>query len=181
MVIEKLAEWPSPKTTKFLLIFGIILMIIVVPIMNYFYKLSNYPVTFVESQLSFSGAIIKSHFRTMNAEELNYYLIWVLVDYGFMFSFGSILFSLNLILARKFSEDSRWRKSGYIAAVLGALYFCCDAIENAFILAMLSDPYGFPDILAVVHSIIAVVKFCSNISSSILAILAILILLIKKK
>ena len=174
-------NWPSKKLTRTLLIFGIIFFIIIIPLMVIFYELSEYPVSFFESQLSFSGVVIKSHFSIMNAEELNYYLIWLIVDYGFMLGFSIILFSLNLILARKFDEPSIWRKLGFIGAFFGILYFCCDAIENIFIFIMLNDPLGFPDILALTHSWIALVKFIFNFSSAFLIIGAAITLFIRRR
>ncbi|MFX0027495.1 MAG: hypothetical protein ACFE8M_13925 [Candidatus Hermodarchaeota archaeon] len=181
MFFEKFNDWPSKKITRILLIIGVIFFIIIIPLMIVFYELSDYPVSFFESQLSFSGAVIKFHFSFMNAEELNYYLIWLIVDYGFMLGFGIIYFSLDLILARKFDESSRWRKSGYIAAMFGILYFCCDAIENIFIFTMLNDPLGFPDILALTHSWIALVKYIFNFSSGFWVIAAVIILFFRRK
>lgn len=181
LFLDKFNDWPSKKTTRNLLIFGIIFFLIIIPLMIIFYELSHYPVSFFESQLSFSGAVIKSHFSVMNVAELNYYLIWLIVDYGFMVGFGIIYFSLNLILARNFEESSSWRKFGYIGALFGILYFCCDATENIFIFTMLNDPLGFPNILALTHSWIALVKFIFNFSSAFLIIAAAITLVIRKR
>lgn len=158
MVLETLSDKPSPKLTKLLLIFGILLLLVFSPIHLYYSELSNYPVSFIESQLSFSGAKIKAWFSTMSAEELRYYFIAQVLDYGFMTGFGLIIFDLTLIIARKFDEESGWRKSGYIVAVLGILAACFDGIENIFIFLMLSDPSGFPEIWAIAHSCFALVK-----------------------
>ncbi|MFW9900645.1 MAG: hypothetical protein ACFFDY_05090 [Candidatus Thorarchaeota archaeon] len=181
MFSTKFNNWPSKKLIRTLLIFGIVLFIIIIPLMIIFYELSHYPVSFFESQLSFSGAVIKSHFSTMNAEQLNYYFIWLIIDYGFMLGFAIIYFSLGFILAQKFEDTSRWRKIGYIGAFLGLFYFCCDAVENLFIFAMLTDPLGFPDIWAVIHSWIAVVKFIFNFSSGFWLIAAGIVLLFRRK
>ncbi|TFG07731.1 MAG: hypothetical protein EU539_04145 [Promethearchaeota archaeon] len=181
MVLEKLSEWPSQKALKILIISGIIIGIFFLVLMNYYYDLSNYPVLFIESQLSFSGAVIKSHFRTMNAEELYYYLIWTLLDYGYMVGYGTLYFSLSLFVARKFEDNSGWRKTGYFAAVFGIAGALCDATENFFIVLMISDPRGFPDIWAVTHSCFALVKFILIITMFIWIIVAAIIYLIKRK
>ncbi|MFX0072901.1 MAG: hypothetical protein ACFFAO_17630 [Candidatus Hermodarchaeota archaeon] len=181
MALEKLSEWPSQKATKLLIIFGIIISFFFVVLMNYYYDLSNYPVIFFESQLSFSGAVIKSHFRTMNAEELNYYLIWTLLDYGYMVGYGTFYFSLALFIARKFEENTGWRNSGYYAAIFGIFGAICDATENFFIILMISDPQGFPDIWAVTHSCFALVKFILIYSNFVWIIAAVIFLLIKRK
>ena len=158
ILLDKLSDQPTPKNTKLLLILGIVLLVIFSALMQYFEGFANYPVSFIESQLSFSGAKIKNWFRMMSSEELEYYTLVQALDYGFMAGFGLIIFDLTLIIARKFDEESGWRKSGYIVAVLGILAACFDGIENAFIFLMLSDPSGFPDIWAIAHSCFALVK-----------------------
>ena len=159
MSLDKLADWPSPKKTKLILYFSIALYIIIYPILGYYFAASNYPVSFIESQLSFSGEVIKSHHRTMNSEELNLYRIAQLIDYIYMIAYGTLYFSLSLYIARKFDEISKWRESGYYIAILGLTSAVCDGIENIFILLMLTDPLGFPDIWAIIHSCFALVKF----------------------
>ncbi len=158
MFLEKLSDKPSPKNTKLLLLIGIVLLVVFSAIMQYFSGLANYPVSFIESQLSFSGSKIKYWFSRMSAEELRYYSITQALDYGFMTGLGLIIFDLTLIITRKFDEESGWRKSGYTVAVLGILAASFDGIENIFIFLMLSDPSGFPDIWAIAHSCFALVK-----------------------
>ncbi len=177
MFLEKFSDKPSPKTTKLMLIFSIILYIIIYPIMGYFFLLSKYPVGFIESQMSFSGSILKEHYKVTN---ITYYRIMQMLDYIFMVSYGTLSFSLALTIARKFDENSEWRKLGYYVAVMGVLAAICDGIENAFILAMLTDPSGFPDIWAIIHSSFALVKYILLFSSIIWAISAAFALLIKK-
>ena len=70
-----------------------------------------------------------------------------------------MFFGLSLFLARKFDEDSGWRKSGLLMAVLGVIGAISDIIENILIIMMTTDPQGFPDIWAVAHSCFAVIKF----------------------
>ncbi len=177
MFLEKLSDKPSTRTTKILLIFSIILYIIIYPIMGYFFLLSKYPVGFIESQMSFSGSVLKENYKVTN---ITYYRIMQMLDYIFMVSYGTLAFSLTLIIARKFDDNSEWRKSGYYVTVMGVLAAICDGIENAFILAMLTDPSGFPDIWAIIHSSFALVKYILLFSSIIWAISAAIALLIKK-
>ncbi|TFG23083.1 MAG: hypothetical protein EU529_08570 [Promethearchaeota archaeon] len=178
MILEKLNEWPSPKITKHLLIFSIILTIIVYPIMAYFFILSKYPVGFIESQLSFSGSVLKGHYKITN---INYYRIMQILDYAYMISYGTFSFSLALIISRKFENGSFWSNSGHLISILGIFAACCDAIENAFILAMLTDPSGFPDIWAITHSCFALVKYILLFTCIGWAIVAAITLLIKKR
>lgn len=178
MVLEKLNDWPSPKTTKHLLIFSIILTIIVYPIMAYFFILSKYPVGFIESQLSFSGSVLKGHYKITN---INYYRIMQILDYAYMVSYGTFAFSLALIISRKFEDASFWSNSGHLIAIIGILAACCDAIENAFILAMLTDPSGFPDGWAITHSCFALVKYILLFACIGWVIVVAITLLIKKR
>ena len=67
MFLKKFNDWPTPKITRILAIFGIILFIVIIPLMVIFYELSGYPVSFIESQLSFSGTVIKLLINTSKA------------------------------------------------------------------------------------------------------------------
>jgi hypothetical protein len=155
MVLEYLAEKPSPRNIKYLLIFSIILLFIVYPFLTWLFLIS-YPVSFIESQLSFSGTAIKAFNNVANIE---LYRLANILDYGFMVSYGGIFFSLGLIIARKLEKGSIWRSIGYIMVFLALIAPSCDAIENAFILLMLSDPLAFPDVWAVIHSWFALIKY----------------------
>ena len=158
MSLQKFSEWPTPKRVRQFLICCIILLVIIYPIMMYLFLIS-YPVNFIESQLSFSGTKLKAFHLTMSNEDFFFYRIANVLDYGFMVSYGGIFFCLGLILARKFDLDSGWRKFGYILVIITIIAPCCDAIENVFILLMLTNPLGFPDIWALIHSFFALVKF----------------------
>ena len=125
----------------------------------YLSAISQYPVNFLESQLSFSGAVIKSHFRGMTAEQIQLYVISILLDDVYDFCQITMFFGLSLFLARKFDEDSDWRKSGFIVAILGVIGTISDLIENSLLIMMTYDPQGFPDSWAVAHSWLATIKF----------------------
>ncbi|TFG14213.1 MAG: hypothetical protein EU535_03740 [Promethearchaeota archaeon] len=180
MFLEKLSDKPSPRNTKILLICSLILYIIVAPILNYYFTISNYPVSFFESQLSFSGATIKSHLRTMTSSEIDLYRTAQIIDYLYMLAYGTFWFSLSLYISRKFDAVTAWRKTGYISAIFGVIAACCDATENVFILLMLTDPRGFPDLWAISHSFFALVKFILMGLIFIWVIVAVVTLLIKK-
>ncbi|MBD3340991.1 MAG: hypothetical protein GF353_17920 [Candidatus Lokiarchaeota archaeon] len=180
MNLNKLNDYPSPKTTKYLLIFSLILYIVIYPILGFYFMISNYPVGFIESQLSFSGEIIKSHLRTMSKAEIHLYRIAQLIDYIYMVAYGTLYFTFGLYLARKFEKDTGFRKTGLFAALFGLISACCDATENAFILLMLTDPQGFPNIWAITHSCFALVKFILIGIFMIWTISAIIALLIRK-
>ncbi|MFX0058901.1 MAG: hypothetical protein ACFE85_00795 [Candidatus Hodarchaeota archaeon] len=155
MVIDFLVEKPSPKNTNYLLIFSIVLLFLVYPFLTWLFLIS-YPVSFIESQLSFSGTAIKTFNSVAN---IDLYRFANILDYGFMVSYGGIFFSLGLKIARKFEKGSLWAKVSFILVSLAIIAPSCDAIENVFILLMLSDPLGFPDGWAITHSYFALVKY----------------------
>ena len=159
MNLKKLNNWPSDKTTKRLIYLGFIILWINWPIIIYLSLTSHYPATFLESQLSFSGAVIKSHFKEMSAEQIRIYVLYQLSDDVYDICYITMFLGLTLFLARKFEEDSGWRKAGFKASILGIIGAICDLIENSLIIMMTTDPQGFPDIWAVAHSWLAVIKF----------------------
>lgn len=159
MNLDKLNDWPSEKATKRLIYLGFIILCINWPIIIYLSGASHYPATFLESQLSFSGAVIKSHFKEMTAEQIRIYVLYQLSDDVYDFCYITMFLGLTLFLARKFEEDSGWRKAGFKASILGIIGAISDLIENSLIIMMTTDPQGFPDIWAVAHSCLAVIKF----------------------
>lgn len=180
-ILEKLSDWPSPKLTKYILIFSLILLIVVYPILMYFFTLSNYPVSFLESQLSFSGPVIKSHYSMLSFSDINLYVIANILDYGFMISYGLLIFTLAIYLARKSGDTSTWRKIGFIMAIFGITAACCDGIENIFILLMANDPISFPDTWAITHSGFALIKYILMLIAIGWIILAGVVRIIKRK
>ncbi len=155
MILDRLTIWPNSKRIKQFLIFNLILLIVIYPLITYFFTIS-YPVSFIESQLSFSGQLIKQFNASANIE---LYRIANILDYFFMISYGGIFFSLGIIIARKFNEGTIWMKLSFILVPLAIFAPLCDAIENIFILLMLTDPLGFPDIWAITHSCFALIKY----------------------
>lgn len=159
MNLNKLSDWPSPKKVNLLTLLSLILFFLSYCIMTYFHSLANDPVQNIfESQLSFSAEFMKWQYSSMG-EGIKYYRWVAITDYGFMLGYGLLIFCLALTIARKFDFDSKWRHSGYVMAIFGIIAAGLDAIENGFILAMLIDPSGFPDFLAIAHSSFALVKW----------------------
>ncbi|HEY0088752.1 MAG TPA: hypothetical protein VGB37_07910, partial [Candidatus Lokiarchaeia archaeon] len=87
----------------------------------------------------------------------------------------------TLIISRKFNENSKMRNSCLLVAIFGPIAACCDAMENVFILLMLSDPQGFPNVWAITHSWFALVKFILIGILFTWIIIALIALLVRKK
>ena len=159
MILRRFNTVPASKRLGVWVIVFIVLFIFMNIIVNYVFTLSGYPVSFMESQLSFSGEVIKSHFSVMTGDQITLYLYAQFVDFGFIFVYASLIFLVGIYRGRRFSETSWFRTSCYGIAVAGVVAGCCDALENGFILLMIADPIGFPNIFAVIHSYFALVKF----------------------
>lgn len=157
MVLKKLDDWLPPEKNKKLLRFSIIIVLITVPIMAICNVLSGNTANTFLSQLSFSGQFMKAQYAATS--NLDAYRLAEMVDFGFMVGYGSLIISLALIIARKFDENTFWKKSGYIIVPMGIVTACLDAIENCFIMAMLSNPVSFPNDWAIAHSSFALVKW----------------------
>jgi len=156
MILRKLTEWPSSKFLKISLIIGFALCIVVIPVMQYFTNLSGFPVDIFSSQLSFNGNLMKSYYALTNIE---LYRIGPSLDYIFMIGYGIILFSSAVLIARRYKTSSTFQKVGFIFAISGVIAAVCDGIENVFILAMLTDPIGFPNTWTIIHSVFALIKW----------------------
>jgi len=156
MNLEKLFERPASRNFKILIIIGLILCFVVIPVMQYFMALSGFLAQIFSSQLSFNGDLMKSYYAVT---DIGLYRVTALLDYIFMVGYGAILFSLSLLIARRFGESSKIGRISIIIAIFGVTAACCDGIENIFILAMLGDPTGFPNFLAISHSVFALIKW----------------------
>lgn len=158
-ILEFLAKKPSKKTLKYLAIFSFVLLIISMFFVVILLDMSNFSGTLEETQIGFNGAYIKSKFVLMNENELNLFILANIFDYGFMLAYGTLFFSIALMLTRKLKEGSIFKKIGYLITILGICSACCDALENVFLLLMASNPSGFPTWLAIPHSTFALAKF----------------------
>ncbi|MFX1456615.1 MAG: hypothetical protein ACFFDB_14670 [Promethearchaeota archaeon] len=70
MNLNKVNIWPSETITKRLIYLGFIILMVNYPIIITLSLISHYPATFIESQLSFSGTVITSHFAEMSAQQI---------------------------------------------------------------------------------------------------------------
>lgn len=159
MKLNVFDSFPDNKHLKYYIVFFIFLFIIMNIFVNDAFDKSNYPVSFIESQLSFNGTAIKEHFSTMSEVEIGLYAYAQFVDYVYLVSYGLLIFFVGIFIGRKFPKDSFLRNSSYFVSIAGIVAAFCDAIENGFILLMISDYKNFPDMYAILHSCFALIKF----------------------
>ncbi len=122
-------------------------------------ELSGYPGTLDDTQLGFSAEIIKEHLAMMKSEDIMFFILGNLVDYAFMVAYGCFFYSSVRYLAWNYQQGSLLLKLGKMIARIGILCAICDAIENVFLLSMITSPVGFPNWLAIAHSTFALLKF----------------------
>jgi hypothetical protein len=120
---------------------------------------SGYPVSLFESQLAFSGPVIKEYHQVLlSLDTMDIYLNVQYLDYALMFFTGLFFFIAALLIARAHQANSFWRRVGLVGALITPAATLTDAIENIFLLMMLSAPLSFPDWLAIAYSLSAFVK-----------------------
>ena len=177
--LDRLGEWPSDRVLKILLVISIILSVFFTLIMSIPRDLSGFPANYVvPSEVCFSGPFLKALYAFIT--NLPAYIIFQILDFGFMVGYGLLIFTLALIIGRGFDDGTTWRKSGYIIAISGIIAAGCDVGENTFIMLTLTDPLNFPDIWAIFQSTFSVVKWVLIIVALMWAIIAVITKLVKK-
>jgi hypothetical protein len=159
MALSLFDRFPSDTMLKRNLIIAFFFFFLLMIGVNVAFEQSNYPVSFMESQLSFSGETIKSHYEMMSSDDIQLYIYAQIVDYGYMISYGLFIFILGVYLGRLQKKASFGRTAAYVIGLMGLTAMVCDMIENIFILLMAQNPTGFPNIYAIIHSVFASIKF----------------------
>ena len=144
--------------------------------MSFLLNASHYPGTLEDTQLGFQAEIIKIYFQQMSSQELNLYLIAIILDYGFIIGYAGILSLVSLIFIRNFTSKPFWNKFGQILLWIGIGSAVCDVFENSFLIMMISNPQNFMAWLAIAHSSCALLKF---ILMSISGVWMVIVLLLK--
>jgi hypothetical protein len=160
--IEFFGNWPSPAKTRVLFIVSLILVIFfndIFGVVGMQFRQVEYPVPLPLAWFSFSGPELKSHYALLlDQGTMDAYLRLQYLDYGYMVSTGLLFFTLAVIVARKHKVGSFWRRFGFVGALIIPASASMDAIENVFLLVMLSSPLEFPDWLAIPYSSFASAK-----------------------
>jgi len=178
MIFEKFSKSPSSRSLKILIIIGFILCVVVIPVMQYYTEISGFPAEIFSSQLSFNGDIMKAYYAVT---DVDLYRVAPSLDYIFMVGYGTILFSLSVLIARKYGLATSIGNISFLIAIFGVIAAVCDGIENIFILSMLADSTGFPNLFAISHSVFALIKWILLFVSITWVIIAGILSLIKGK
>ncbi|MBD3351490.1 MAG: hypothetical protein GF364_08380, partial [Candidatus Lokiarchaeota archaeon] len=110
---KNLKEEPNDEKIKRYLIFGFVGMVIVYAIMGILMYLSKTPLDkMISGQLSFSRDYIVSEIY-LETIDLDLYRYAQILDYGFMLTYSTFLFSLSVRNARKLKQKSSLASLGY--------------------------------------------------------------------
>ena len=102
--------FPSNQNLKQIVIICFGFFIITNISVNYAFAASGYPVSFTESQLSFNGNVMKSHYAVMTDEQITLYFYAQIVDYVFIISYVLLIFYLGIYLGRKLTQHNSFHE-----------------------------------------------------------------------
>ncbi len=131
----------------------------------------RHPVTLAEANLGFDAETVRGHYRVLAAQgTLDRMVATELVDViwsvGLAASLTMIVLTAAALLRHRNPAGSRRLRR---MAPLMALAPACDVVENSVSLVMLSDPFGFPEVLAPLHAGFSVAKLTFAAASATLA------------
>jgi hypothetical protein len=121
---------------------------------------TKYPVSLLEGQLAFSGAAIKSHYASLQAQgTFDQFVLTQIIDFAWIIGLMLTLFFSHLVLARSQPPKSKWCQLALRLAVLAPIIAASDAFENMVSFVMLANPKDFSDWLAILYSSFAAIKW----------------------
>lgn len=129
---------------------------------------------------SFSGTELKSHYAVLlEHEKMDAFVRVQYMDHGLMFSMGLSLFILAVIVTRNHKVDSFLQPFGFVGGLIFPLSTSMDAIENVFLLVMLSNPLEFSNWLGIAYSSFASAKLSLFFIGAVWLIIATIALRVK--
>lgn len=175
-VRERISEIKNSTLMRTLLL-SVALLLVSATLTIHFLQSSNFPGELEDTQLGFDGFYIKDCFSGMSPEDMRLFILGNLVDYVFMLSYGGLLFSAALLIARRMTGLGS--TLGYLASILGALAAVSDGLENVFLISMALNPVNFPVWLAFPHSVFAHIKFNFMYASGVWVLLGLMYLTVR--
>lgn len=139
------------------------------------YARSGFPVDFATGQLAFDGATILGYYDAMRAGgTMGIYVQTQLFDFAFIASVIAFGILLGTLIARLGTRGSAAQKMG-----IGATWFAFaggsfDAGENVMSFVMMQFSASIPQVLALIYSSFAALKFASLTLAMLLAALALI-------
>lgn len=124
------------------------------------YGKSLYPVPYFEGQLSFSAERLMNYYNYMlERDSLNIYFQTQLFDFVFIVSTMLLFGSLGLLFYKLYSKITFLRRFSFVVLIMGLLAPFFDILENLISFYFISNPENIPNVLAVIYSTFAAIKF----------------------
>jgi hypothetical protein len=145
--VWRLGTWPSRRATLLLLLLGLIVLIPGGLITESRFAATGYPGGgFGGPPITLDPAQRRAEYDALAARgTLHAFRRVQTADIGIIVGTALVFPALSILAARRHPIRSRWWRTGLIAATFTATAPLMDALENATLLAMLTDPAGFPD------------------------------------
>ncbi len=157
--LERFAQHRSYITILLLLAASVGLLVSGLRTANEHYALSQYPPPLFQGQLAFSAELVKGWYATLLEKgTLEVYRQTQYLDFLFIVGLMSTILFTQLLLIKLNPRESRWYTFAVGMSFWGPALATADVWENLVTLVMLSDPTGFPNILAYVGSTFTVWK-----------------------
>ncbi len=180
-MLQKFKDALSEKTLKIV----IIITLIIFTILTIIFQLQN-----TTLQIASGYGILDFEFAFNEATAIIILAAWgpalrllvlqgTYLDFLYIISYGLLIMSLNLLLARKLKE--RWQTVGVLCALAPIIAGLFDVIENVNLIIMLNNPTNFSSIAPLLASICATLKFGFLLLGIGFSLIAILKLFIDKR
>ncbi|MEW9702726.1 hypothetical protein [Paenibacillus sp. SI8] len=129
-------------------------------VLNDWYRRSQFPVTYVQGQLSFSAAKLTMYYRHMlEQNSLPIYFQTQLIDFMFILSTMLLHGTLGLLFYKLLANRPFLKRLSSVGLITGLLAPCFDILENIVSFYFIANPEGIPQVLALVYSSFSACKF----------------------
>lgn len=131
----------------------------------------DHPVSLAEANITADAATVRGWYRVLVGQgTLDQLVFTERIDYLWMIALGTTVVLATLLAARllRFRNPLASRRLRRLAPWT-ALAPGIDGVENVLSLIMLSDPFGFPDHLAVAHAWISRLKLAAILLAAVVA------------
>lgn len=145
------------------------------------YAASRHPVDFATGQLAFNGDTIYGYYQSMRAAgTFDIYVYTQLFDFAFIASVIVFGLCFGALIGRFGAAKSLPRRMGIGAAFFAFAGGTLDALENLMSFWLMQFDDAIPNVLAMIYSSFAALKFASLTAAMALAFAALLIGLLMK-
>lgn len=165
-----LDAWPSRRTTLVLVVLGLVVLIPGGLLTEARFAATGYPGGgFGGAPLTLDPEQRRAEYQALAARDtLDDFRQVQVLDVGIIVGTALTFPALGVLAARRHPRRSRWRTVGLVAAVALAAAPIMDVLENATVLAMVTDPPGYPDWLGWLHIGFSLTKAALFVSGGVL-------------